>query len=125
MKLNKILYKTIKKIVCSSAYFYNNLPNPNKKSCTCSICGKPFNYRYTPMVIDNLYRHFEGRPKFVCADCMEKHNGGQLRIKQLKVSLMSVNYMFLNDLQVDNDLKTTIRLIQFIRYVKYLSKKYN
>ena len=119
MTRNEELYNKFKKLVKGSPFFCKNLPTANRSSCKCDKCGKYYDYRYAPMVTDETWQKFGIGVKFLCADCMEKVNGGRMGIKQLSTSLMSVNYLFCNDLPIENDEETYNKLNEFIDYVQY------
>lgn len=124
MNTNEKLYNEFKKMVKHSPYFCKNLPTANRNA-TCDICGNLYDYRYTPMVTDDTWRSFDNNAQFMCANCMERFNHGRLNINQLAPSLMSVNYLFCNDLEISNDEQTTSQLMKFCEFVNDRIQKYD
>ncbi|GAY30973.1 hypothetical protein [Prevotella sp. MGM2] len=124
MNKNEILYKEFKKMVKSSPYFCKNLPVANH-STKCDACGHMYDYRYAPMVTDELWQRFGHGVKFMCAHCMEQANNGKLSIVQLQPSLMSINYLFCNDLYMPDDEMTASKLIEFSKFVNDRIEKYD
>lgn len=124
MNNNEKLYKEFKKMVKNSPYFCKNLPVANRNT-KCDVCGHLYDYRYTPMVTNDIWESFNNGAEFMCANCMERHNHGKLNINQLAPSLMSVNYLFCNDLEILENKETTDQLIKFCEFVKGRIQKYD
>lgn len=124
MTENEKLYNQFKKMVKNSPYLCKNLPVANR-NVRCDVCGEMYDYRYTPMVTNETWTLFGSNVEYRCAHCMEQANNGKLKIVQLTPCLMSTNYMFCNDLSIDNDKETKERLIQMIDFVEYIINKYD
>ncbi len=100
---NRRLYIDLKYKIAGSRYMCKNLPM-SFYNTVCSKCGKKYDYRYAPIVVDDVYLKCAGRlgkMACLCANCMERANGGKFNIAQLKPCQISINYAFCNDLDVD------------------------
>lgn len=85
-----------------SRYMCKNLPL-SSHAVVCDKCGGRYDYRYAPIIIDELFEQYAGelgKKARLCDSCMEKMNGGKFNISQLKPCQISLNYAFCNDLDV-------------------------
>ena len=105
MTKNRRRYIDLKEKIARSRYMCVNLPM-SFHGVKCDRCGNKYDYRYAPILVDELFIECAGElgmKAFLCADCMEKQIGGKIKVTQLKPCQISLNYLFCNDLDVDCD----------------------
>lgn len=129
---NQLLYIRLKEAMLKNPSVVTNMA-VSQRNTKCDACGKAYDYRRAPIVKDNYWddiRDYHGVSirACLCANCMEKalesfsdYEVGDTKFKPYHLkcgAMMTLNYLYCNDLDVDDSPETKESLEEAIEAAK-------